>query len=142
MAKEYIDYVKFDEIEASPISEVSCMACGTQLGVRKLGKKTGALKLVYFNTLRRPRVVLTDGTYADLLICEKCYSKPLNLKKLDKSMRNGWMTEENWKYCTSTNPKHRELKKKIFNLNPDDPLPLSYFKRIFKGKKILKKGAK
>jgi hypothetical protein len=138
MSNQYIDYVDFDTNEECPIKRVGCMICNTTISERRL--KQSKYKLVQFNSTKRIPVRISDNTYAELLSCPKCHTKELDFSKLTKTMHQGWLKEEKWKYETSTKPVHKKVKKQYLNLEPNDPLPLSYFKQIFTNKTILRKG--
>lgn len=112
MAKEYTEYL---EMDGNYIKTLKCMNCEKVIGRRK-EKKDGSLVLVRFVSAKTVNVDLEDGSYASLQVCSKCVSKPLDLKKLEKTMKWGW--QQDMKYLKY-------------------PLTISRYKKTFEGKRIL-----
>jgi len=139
MSNTYTNYIEFDTNERCPIKKIGCMVCNKTIAIREKRKIDNQLRVKYFSNIKRPRVILEDETYADLLVCEGCENTSIDLKRMTKTLHSGWMNEENWKYIISTNQVHKKIKKLQFNLKANDLLPISYFKKLFKNKKILKR---
>jgi hypothetical protein len=93
------DYVEFDELG---IVEIRCMNCKKKVAGRtyteidsrvEVGKKEKVLVIKRLSNWKQKKVDLTDGTYAEPIICVDCENIPLDLDEIESQMKKGWEKE-------------------------------------------------
>jgi hypothetical protein len=136
--KEYLVY------DADGLVSVSCMNCGTKIAGRNKRVRNGqeTYKLVHYNNSRKRVVDLEDGTYAELMVCNKCSVLPsIDTSEMDLTIHWGWMQELNHKIEKyEHHPKKKQIFEKYGMEDGDSKPPLSFYKSLFGGKRIQEKG--
>jgi hypothetical protein len=121
-----IDYIDFDGFGAK---YVKCMCgCGTVVASRsyievknreEIGKKTKVLSIKKLSNFKQTKIYLSDGSYAEPIICKQCYdNNNYNYKELDRQMKLGWEKEICWCSGDHKIKDHRKKIKDIKIMNP------------------------
>lgn len=94
------DYVVFDDIG---VRTMLCMCCGKNeiagttydevlsRTVPGTYEKVRAYK--YHSNIRYREVVLSDGSFADIMVCRDCLSTPMDLEKITRQIKDAAMQE-------------------------------------------------
>lgn len=83
--------VRYIEIKNNRLSRVGCMKCNTFLYDMQDAK---SLKEAIANDLpHRVAVVLSDGSYTDVVLCKSCDVISTDLPRLENTMKFAWLYE-------------------------------------------------
>ncbi|MEE9354205.1 MAG: hypothetical protein V3U75_01310 [Methylococcaceae bacterium] len=93
------DYIEYDEYG---IREVKCMNCGEVVAGRtymelpsrvEVGKTVNVLTMKRHSNWRQIKVDLSDGTFAEPIVCASCEHKDIDMENIEGQMKLGWEKE-------------------------------------------------
>uniref|UniRef100_A0A832M2U0 Uncharacterized protein n=1 Tax=Oscillatoriales cyanobacterium SpSt-402 TaxID=2282168 RepID=A0A832M2U0_9CYAN len=92
-------YIEFDEFG---VLNIFCMNCHEKIAGRTYievasrsdpNKKEKVIALARYSTYREKKVSMSDGSYASLLLCDKCEMKEQDPQEMTRQIHSGWEKE-------------------------------------------------
>ena len=90
------NYIKYDELG---VKSIHCMNCGLPIVIRchvtvemaSIPPRTEKVMMMRkLASFRQKKVVLDNGAYMELMVCDECVELALDSDKMDKAVEDGW----------------------------------------------------
>ena len=118
-----MSYVDYDNIG---VLKIKCMNCGQVIAERSYinlmvnaipPRNEKVLVLKKLTSFRRKRFNTEGGSYIEAMVCSNCVDLKMNPTKMEKSIRDGWITT--WQAEGKTQEEIAKLKKDLPKLEKD-----------------------